>query len=117
MAVDDQYRGTCHAGHLAGCARPPIRTGLGQGPIDVAVNPATRRAYVVNMEDSNVSVVDLAHCNAHDGAGCRQIWPTMSIGRDGGGVAVVPATNTVYASGQAAGDVTVLDAASGKSRR
>jgi DNA-binding beta-propeller fold protein YncE len=105
----------CHAGALAGCAHPPVRTGLGFGPIDVAVNPTTRRAYVVNLESRDVSVVDLDRCNAHDTDACQQAWPTLGIGRDGGGVAVAPATDTVYASAQADANVTVLDAGTRRS--
>lgn len=100
---------TCNATALAGCSRAPVRTALGSGPIDVAVNTVTRRAYVGNQSDSDVSVVDLTRCSATHPGGCRQTWPRMDIGFDAGAVATVPGTDTIYASAQEQANVTVLD--------
>ena len=98
----------CNAGHHRGCRHRPVTARVGSAPIDVAYNPLTRRVYVVNQEDSDVSVVDGSRCNATRIGGCDQPAPTMGIGFEGGAVAVDPATDTVYASAQTEGTVTVL---------
>jgi YVTN family beta-propeller protein len=108
---------TCNATVLAGCSRAPLQTPTGSGPIDVAVNQATHRAYVVNEQGSDVSVVDLARCNATHPTGCQGTWPTMAIGFDGGATAVDAVTDTIYASAQQESTVTVLDGATCNSRR
>ena len=102
----------CNALTRTGCGQVPAHTTVGSGPIDVAVNSQTRRAYVVNSEDSDVSVVELARCNAQQRSGCQDEAPTMDIGFEGGGVAVDAHTDTVYAAAQGEGTVTVLDARS-----
>jgi DNA-binding beta-propeller fold protein YncE len=101
--------GDCNATNLSGCSQTPNEARIGTGGIDVAVNAFTRRAYVVNEVDSDVSVIDLTRCNALRTDGCRQVAPTMAIGFDGGAVAVDIASNTIYASSQDEGTVTVLD--------
>jgi YVTN family beta-propeller protein len=102
---------TCNAALFTGCSRTPRRIGIGSGPIDVAVNALTRRAYVVNETDNDVSVVDITRCNARQAADCRAVSPTMGIGYNGGAVAVDAATDTIYASSQDEGTVRVLDGA------
>lgn len=102
---------SCNARHVAGCRRRPATAAVGSGPIDVAYNPATRRVYVVNQEDSDVSVIDGSRCNATRTGGCDQKAPTLGIGFDGGAVAVDPTTNTIYASSQDEATVTVLNGA------
>jgi DNA-binding beta-propeller fold protein YncE len=103
---------TCNASVLAGCNQTPRQVPIGSGPIDAAENPITRRVYVVNEEDSDVSVVDIARCNAVHSDGCHRSSPTMSIGFNGGAVAVDTTTDTIYGSSQGRGTVTVLDGAS-----
>jgi YVTN family beta-propeller protein len=102
----------CNADVLTRCGQNPARAIIGSGPIDVAVNATTRRAYAVNESDSSVSVIDLRSCNATRTQGCARSWPMMAIGFDGGATAVDPATDTVYTTSQERGTVTVLDGAS-----
>ncbi len=109
LSIIDTAR--CNAQVHTGCSRAPRRIGLGSGPIDVAVNALTRRAYVVNESDSDVSVVDITRCNALRADGCQAVSPTMRIGYNGGGVAVDATTDTIYATGQYGGTMTVLDGA------
>jgi DNA-binding beta-propeller fold protein YncE len=103
---------TCNASVLTGCNQTPRQIDIGSGPIDAAENPLTHRVYVVNEEDSDVSVVDIARCNAVHSDGCHGSSPTMSIGFDGGAVAVDTTTDTIYASSQDRGTITVLHGAS-----
>ena len=63
--------GECNSAHLAGCSR----TGLvslptGMQPNGVAVDAATSTLYVPNGMDNNVSVIDVALCDAANTTGC-----------------------------------------------
>lgn len=107
----------CNAIVATGCDQIPARVTTGSGPIDVAENPVTRRAYVVNIEDSDVTVIDIRHCNAISPDGCRRSSPSMDIGFTGGAAAVDPATDTIYASSQDEPTVTVLAGATCNQRR
>jgi YVTN family beta-propeller protein len=100
---------TCDATVTSGCARAPRTTPIGSIPGWITENPATRTVYAVNQDDSSVSVINAARCNASESAGCRQVAPALAIGFNGGAVAVDPSTNTVYATSQNENDVSVLD--------
>ena len=100
---------SCNSAVATQCGRRPVRVRVGSGPIDIAVNVRSRRAYVVNQEDSDITVLDLTRCNAHRLPGCRRDSPTMTIGFDGGGVAVSAETDTIYGVSQDEATVTVLD--------
>ena len=99
----------CNTRDTSGCGAAPAVTKVGSNPLDVAVNARTRRAYVVNEEDSDVSVIDLTRCNAQWTRRCGEPSPTMAIDFDGGAVAVDTTTNTIYASSQDQDTVTALD--------
>jgi YVTN family beta-propeller protein len=77
---------------------------VGRGPRRVAVNPATRRAYVVNTSqlDYSLSVIDTE---------TLAVVATIPLGQGPTHVAVNPATNRVYVSNWFAGRVHVLDGA------
>jgi YVTN family beta-propeller protein len=102
---------TCNATITSGCAQTPRATPVGEGPEWVAENAATHTVYVVNQADSRVSVLDAASCNATDSSGCRPTPPAIAIGFNGGGVAVDPTTDTVYATSQNNNTVSVLNGA------
>ena len=55
---------TCNVTHTGGCAQAPTTTPDGSGPIAMTENPITRTVYAMNQEDSDVSVIDAATCNA-----------------------------------------------------
>jgi YVTN family beta-propeller protein len=102
---------TCNATISSGCGQTPPMAPVGSVPIWVAVNPLTHSVYVVNQEDSSVSVLNAATCNATSTLGCAKTPPAMAIGFDGGGVDVDPTTNTIYASSQETNSVSVLNGA------
>jgi DNA-binding beta-propeller fold protein YncE len=114
---------TCNATITSSCGQTPRTTRVGSGPIWMAENPATHTVYAVNEEDSSVSMIDAATCNATDSAGCQPVPPALSIGgRSGvtpsypdygaGAVAVDPSTDTLYATSQSENNVSVLNGAS-----
>jgi YVTN family beta-propeller protein len=100
---------TCDGTHHTGCGHTAPRTPVGSAPIWIVENPATRTIYVANQEDSNVSVLDPATCNAHTQSGCRTPPRAIAAAFDAGAVDVDVATDTVYYSSQNNGTVSVLN--------
>jgi len=93
---------TCNATDQKGCSRPPATLTVGKGPYALAVDDATDTVYVTNPGASvggdTVSVIDGATCNAVEQSGCDQSPATITVGAGPLGIAVNPATNTVYVS-------------------
>ena len=59
----------CNATVTSGCGRAPAAVTVGSIPIGVVVDPVTKSVFVLNEDDSTVSVIDGATCNAHRTAG------------------------------------------------
>jgi YVTN family beta-propeller protein len=119
MSVIDA--GTCNATDSAGCHQVPPALAIG-GPTSafvglgndggagtVAVDSTTNTLYATSQGDNNVSVLNGATCDANDTAGCTRFAPTTTIGNGPQGVAVDPATNTVYVSNVNDDTVSVID--------
>jgi YVTN family beta-propeller protein len=102
---------TCNAQHTSGCGQAPPTTPVGSSPDWVSLNPLTGTVYVANQEDSNVAAISAATCNATTKSGCRPMPPAMASGFNAGGAAVDPSTDTVYATSQNNGTVSVLNGA------
>jgi YVTN family beta-propeller protein len=79
---------------------------VGDWPYDVAVNPVTNQIYIANGGGTTVTVIDGAtHATADIPAGLQPVF-----------LAVNTVTNKIYvAGGQANGDLTVIDGATGSS--
>jgi DNA-binding beta-propeller fold protein YncE len=103
---------TCDAQTTTGCGQAPHSVPVGSVPIDVVVNPITDTVFVANEEDSDVTVVDGAICNATHFAGCSQHAPAMASGFNDGYLDVNPVTDTVYVTSQNNNTLTVLNGAS-----
>ncbi|MFZ0130431.1 MAG: YncE family protein [Candidatus Dormiibacterota bacterium] len=110
-SVDVIDGATCNASVTSGCGQTPKSVTVGSDPIGVVVNPITESVFVLNEEDSTVSVIDGAICNAAHAAGCSQHPPDIATGFNPGYLDVDLATDTVYASNQGQNDVSVLDGA------
>lgn len=93
---------TCNAVHFSGCGQAPASAKDPRGPIALAVDPASDTVYVTDVGDNfsgkgrTVTVINGATCNGHRHTGCGQTPPTVRVGRGPDGVAVDPATQTVY---------------------
>ncbi len=91
---------TCNALETSGCSAPPKTIPVGNSPRRIALDPATHTAYVVNVLDNTVSMIDTQHCNATDTRGCPTRSPAGTAVRTGvgagslPGIAVGPATNS-----------------------
>ncbi|WP_183099847.1 IPT/TIG domain-containing protein [Nocardioides pelophilus] len=73
---------------------------VGGGPFSVAVDPSTHTAYVGNLDDSSVSVID---------GTTRSVTATVPVGSGLYGVAVDPTTHTAYVTGHNDNTVSVID--------
>ncbi len=102
---------TCNATDTSGCTRVEPTTTVGPAPVGVAVNGDTQTLYVVNQEDSTVSVIDATQCNDHHRAGCHGTWPTTTVGTTPRFVGVNRVTNTIYVTNLNDNTVSVINGA------
>ena len=101
----------CNSRVTSGCGQTAPTVTVGSVPIDVVVDPRTHSVFVANEEDSTVSVIDGAICNARDHAGCGQHPPVDATGFDTGYLDVNVATDTVYVANQDVNTVSVISGA------
>jgi YVTN family beta-propeller protein len=101
----------CDATVTSGCGQAPPTVTVGSTPIAVTVDPVTQSVFVVNEEDSTISVIDGAICNAVNTAGCAQRPPEVATGFNPGYLDIDAATDTVYVANQNENTVSVLDGA------
>jgi YVTN family beta-propeller protein len=100
---------TCNARVTSGCGQSAPTVTVGSNPIGVVVDPVTHSVFVLNDEDSTVSVIDGATCNAVFTSDCNQRPPDLATGYFPGYLDVDLATDTVYVSNQDENTVSVLD--------
>ncbi|MGP0037616.1 MAG: YncE family protein [Solirubrobacteraceae bacterium] len=89
----------CNAYRLAGCAQTPPQFTAGQYGAGVAVDRRTHTVYIANGgagSTGTVSVIDDQTCNAGDQAGCAHLKTMQVPGGNPDGIAIDPATGTVY---------------------
>ncbi len=92
---------------------------VGNGPSELAVDPATHTVYVTNgwndigpsAGGDTVSVIDTRHCQAMDISHCRGPWPTITVGDLPSNIAVDQATGTVYVDNEGDNTVSVFNGA------
>jgi len=77
---------------------------VGDGPDGVAVDAAVHTAYVTNIDDDAVSVIDMAS---------RTVTGTVGVGGGPFAVAVDPAVHTAYVTNGGNGTVSVIDETTG----
>jgi len=92
---------------------------VGEGPSELAVDPATHTIYVANGYNDNgpnaggdtVSVIDTLRCDARDVSRCKGPWPTIKVGKLPAGIAVDQQTDTVYVASVGDNSVSVFNGA------
>jgi YVTN family beta-propeller protein len=99
---------TCNAVLHADC-RVRATVKVGPAPFAIAVNDVTHSIYVSDLGAPRVAVIDGRTCNGAVVTGCGRRPATVAVGEIPGGIAVDPLTDTVYVSGQASNDVSVVD--------
>jgi YVTN family beta-propeller protein len=95
---------TCNATTGTGCRHTPPTITVGFGPNDIAFDPANRTVVVANIEDTSISVINAANCNAIITTSCNRTQPKFPAGRAPTAVSIDPAAATIYVSN---GDNTV----------
>ena len=107
---------TCDAENAAGCGQAPATLHVGQSDVvygsdlSLAISQETNAVYVTNVDYGNqtadtVYVINGKTCDAADTAGCSQTPATIAVGSDPRGLAVDPATDTIYVANHAQGDL------------
>lgn len=97
---------TCNATITSGCAAGPVASvATGNGPLDLAEDPASQTLYVANVADNTVSVINAGDCRAQDTSGCGQVAPTVAVGNTPVALVVDPQAQTLYVAN--VGDDTV----------
>jgi len=106
---------TCDAAHTTGCGQTPATVTAGSNPWGIAVDQATDTIYTANIADGEhpgtVSVINGASCNGSDHAGCGQTPASIAAGFGSVGMAIDPATGTVYVANIEDASVSVIDSA------
>ncbi len=106
---------TCNATHTSGCSQTPavLPVGYSDGvhgaDLSLALNQQTNTLYATNVNYDNqtantVYVINAATCDATNTTGCNQTPATVTVGQDPRGLAVDPATDTIYVVNHAQGD-------------
>ena len=88
----------CNAATTTGCGHTPPSVAVGFGPNAVAFDPANQAVVVTNIEDTSVSVIHAATCNATITVGCHREQPKFPAGRSPATLAIDPAVRTIYIS-------------------
>ncbi len=78
---------------------------VGDAPVGVAVNEATNRIYVTNIDSDSVSVID--------GATGTLVGSPIAVGDYPYGIAVNEVTNRIYVTNYDNDSVSVIDGATG----
>ncbi len=97
----------CNATVRSGCRHVRASIPVGPAPFAVAVTAGT--VYVADLGAPRVAVIDTRACNATTVSGCGRRPASVSVGSFPGGIAVNPKTDTIYVTGQASNDVSVID--------
>ena len=82
---------------------------VGPAPFAVAVNDRSHSVYVSDLGAPKVAVINGRTCNGSVVVGCGRPPATVAVGEIPGGIAVDPLTDTIYVTGQASNDVSVID--------
>jgi DNA-binding beta-propeller fold protein YncE len=106
---------TCDAATTTGCGQTPATIKAGFNPWGIAVDQATDTIYTANIADGEhpgtVSVINGATCNGTDHTGCGQTPATAAAGFGAVGLAIDPATDTIYVANIEDTSVSVINGA------
>jgi DNA-binding beta-propeller fold protein YncE len=106
----------CNAGDLGGCATDTPGTvslafaNFGNSTLGLTLDPDLHTLYVVYFKSDELVAVDTNACNGGDPTGCAALNPPqIHTGTDTQSVALDPQSQTLYASNELDGDLTVID--------
>jgi len=87
---------TCDGMQTTGCDQSPRALTVGRGPNWIAVDPQNHTAYTPNLGDDDVSVLDIATCNAEESSGCGQRPTDVQVGSQPWALSLDPHLHTAY---------------------
>jgi len=105
---------TCNSHVRSGCGQTATTVTVGSGALTLAVDVATNTIYVVNNNDSTISVIDGKTCDSSNTSGCAATPPTIDVSATGlypNGIGIDQATNTVLVASGTDNTVSVIDGA------
>jgi YVTN family beta-propeller protein len=100
----------CNATTTTGCGQTLPTVTVGFGPSDLALDSANHTVVVTNIEDTSVSVINAATCNAANHTGCHQTPPTDAVGNYPTAIALDPAACTAYVTNFFDNTVSIIPA-------
>jgi YVTN family beta-propeller protein len=98
---------TCNSQNISNCAEL-AQIPVGASPQQMVIDEATNTIYVENQRDNDVSIIDLAHCNANDVSACNQAWPTAAVGASPQGLGLSSSRRTLYVANANDNTVSVI---------
>ncbi len=87
---------TCNGHDINGCGQTPATASAGFGANGIAIDRTTHKIYVTNIQDTSVTVIDGAACNATNTNGCSATPAKASVGGYPGSIGIDPAVGTAY---------------------
>ena len=87
---------TCDATQTSGCGQTPRTMTVGTGPNWITVDPHNHTAYTANVGGGDVSVLDIATCNAEVSSGCGQRPTEVPVGSAPWSLAIDQPLHTAY---------------------
>lgn len=87
---------TCNGHTVTSCSGTFPTAEVGRAPQLAVADPSTDSVYIVDNGGAAVSVLNGANCNATNTSGCGTATTEQAVGGQPTGLAVNPATDTVY---------------------
>jgi len=107
ISVLDGATCNAHTPNLCPTHPPGLAGGFDAGFI--TLDPQTQTIYYSSQALNDVWVLDAATCNAIKTSGCTRFAPTTTTDDGPSGIAVDPATHTVYSNDREANKISVID--------
>jgi DNA-binding beta-propeller fold protein YncE len=101
----------CNGTKNSGCTDFAPTTTVGDGPVQVELNPITKTLYETNQLSNTVSVIDTTACNQRNLSGCNRTWPAIPVGSTARHIGINKTTNTIYVSNLDDGTLSVINGA------
>lgn len=103
---------TCNGTHTTGCSTHPAPTAkAGFGTIGLAIDTATGKIYATGIQDTSVSIINGASCNATHLTDCDQTPPKDAVGNFPTTLAADHANHTVYVIDNRGTDLSLIPTA------
>jgi DNA-binding beta-propeller fold protein YncE len=87
---------TCNGQDTSGCNQVPTTISAGFGSVGVAIDRTTHNVYIVNNEDTSVSVIGGATCSSQNTTECDQTPTKLAVGDYPSSIAIDPSVATAY---------------------